>query len=46
MKNIFKFFETNKKYLILILPAVLSIVIILIFLVLKIDVSVFLEYEF
>ena len=40
-----KIFKINKKYLILILPSILSIVVILIFLVLKIDVSVFLNYE-
>ena len=40
-----KIFNKNKKYLILILPSILSILIILIFLVLKIDVSVFLNYE-
>lgn len=45
MKNILKFFDNNRKYFKLILPVILSIIFILIFLIFKIDVSIFLEYE-
>ena len=40
-----KNYKKNKKYFILFLPVFVSILIIIIFLLLKIDVSVFLEYE-
>jgi hypothetical protein len=43
--SFYKYLKINKKYLVLILPVILSIIIILLFLILKIDVLVFLEYE-
>lgn len=45
IKFISKLFKKNKKYIVLLLPVILSILLILIFLIFKFDVSVLLEYE-
>jgi len=46
MKNLLeKILKIDKKYLILVSPVILSILIILLFLIFKIDVSIFLNYE-